>query len=333
VSIRLIAIDIDGTLTPSLGPPISPRNAAAVRAAEAAGIEVVIATGRRQAYAMPLVEQMGLGPASVMISSNGAVIRSFGGELIGRTFLSRESARKLCGELREWGTLVFTFDRPGRGGLVVEDLFQVRSRIERWVDANRAYLTEVRPIETAFDGAELPIQGMVCGTVEEMRQADAELRACGMDGEVALHRTEYEARNLCILDLLAPGCSKGVALAKLAGLRGLTPGEVMAIGDNLNDLEMLEYAGRPVVMGNAGQELLAVGRDRGWELTETNDGDGVACAIESVLAASSEISGRVRQPEGEMVGATAHTPQAYPEDHDGNLGRVKRKDTISGCAR
>lgn len=283
MSIRLIAIDVDGTLTPSSGPPISARNRAALRLAQEGGVEIVIATGRREAYAMPLVGTLGLAADSVMISSNGAVMRSFGGELIGRSFLAREAARRLCRELRAWETLVFTFDRPGAGALVVEDFAQLHARIERWAEANRPYLIEVRPIEAAFDGADLPIQGMVCGTIEEMRRAHAHLLALGMEGEVALHRTEYGARDLCILDLLALGCSKGVALAELARRRGFVPEEVMAIGDNLNDLEMLEYAGRPVVMGNAQEELLGIAQQQGWTITETNDRDGVASAIESVL--------------------------------------------------
>ena len=57
----------------------------------------------------------------------------------------------------------------------------------------------------------------------------------------------------------------------------------MAIGDNLNDLEMLEYAGRAVVMANASQEILALAQRRGWELTASNDDDGVALAVEEVL--------------------------------------------------
>ena len=296
MSIRLIAIDIDGTLTPTAGPPISSRNRAAVRAAQAAGIEIVIATGRREAYAMPLVGQMALGPNSVMISSNGAVMRSFRGELLSRSYLPRDTARRLCAELRSWGTLVFTFDKPGAGALVVEDLAQVRKRIDRWVDANRDYLSEVRPIEAAFDAQELPIQGMVCGTVEEMKRAYAHLTARGIDTEIALHRTEYQVRDLCILDLLAMGCSKGDALHRLAQLRGFRPEEIMAIGDNLNDLEMLEYSGRPVVMANAQAELLSIARARAWEITATNDLHGVALAIESILNAPAVKAPRLAEP-------------------------------------
>jgi Cof subfamily protein (haloacid dehalogenase superfamily) len=283
VNIQLIAIDIDGTLMPSTGPRISPRNCAAIRAAEAAGIEIVIATGRRQAYAMPLIAQLGLDESSVMISSNGAVVRGFDGQLSDRRFLPVETARQLSVALRGYGTMVFTFDREGTGALVIESMQQLHARIDRWVEANRPYLVEVQPIERAFDGGEEPIQGMVCGTVAEMMVAEKQLLASDLAGQIAMHRTEYAARNLSILDLLPAGCSKGAALDSLARIRGLEPDQIMAIGDNLNDLEMLKYAGRSVVMANASEEMLALALRRGWEVTASNDDDGVALAVEEVV--------------------------------------------------
>jgi Cof subfamily protein (haloacid dehalogenase superfamily) len=283
VSIQLIAIDIDGTLVPSTGPRISPRNCVAIRAAEAAGIEIVIATGRRQAYAMPLIAQLGLDENSVMISSNGAVVRGFDGQLLDRRFLPVETARQLSVALRGHGTMVFTFDREGTGALVIESMQQLHARIDRWVEANRPYLVEVQPIERAFDGGEEPIQGMICGTVAEMIAAEKQLLASDLAGQIAMHRTEYAARNLSILDLLPPGCSKGAALDSLARIRGLEREQIMAIGDNLNDLEMLEYAGRSVVMANASEEMLALALRRGWEVTASNDNDGVALAVEEVV--------------------------------------------------
>jgi hydroxymethylpyrimidine pyrophosphatase-like HAD family hydrolase len=102
-------------------------------------------------------------------------------------------------------------------------------------------------------------------------------------GQIAMHRTEYAARNLSILDLLPPGCSKGTALDSLARIRGLERNQIMAIGDNLNDLEMLEYAGRAVVMANAGEEVLSLAMRRGWEITASNNDDGVALAVEEVV--------------------------------------------------
>ncbi len=302
MSIKLIAIDIDGTLMPSNGPRISPRNCAALQAAEAAGIEIVIATGRRQAYAMPLIAQIGLDENSVMISSNGAVVRGFDGHLLDRRFLPAEIARELSVALRGYGTLVFTFDREGAGALVIEDMKQLHARIDRWVEANRPYLLEVQPIERAFDAGEEPIQGMICGTVAEMITAERRLLLSDVAGQIAMHRTEYAARNLSILDLLPPGCSKGAALDSLARIRGLEPDRIMAIGDNLNDLEMLEYAGRAVVMANASEDVLALALRQGWEVTASNDDDGVALAVEEVVRQTLAARDAEGNGEAEIAG-------------------------------
>lgn len=283
--IRLIAIDIDGTLLPSASPLMSRRNQESLRRAEAAGIEVVIATGRRHAYAMPLLRQAGLGDHTVLISSNGTVTRTFGGESIDRWLLPLETARKLCGLLRQFGgTTVFTFDRSGDHELVIESLRQLHERIAAWVEANSPYLKEVVPLERAFDGGESPVQAMVCGRVDEMRYAEEQLMESEFAGQIELHRTEYPRRDLGILDILPPGVSKGTALERLALRRGLGAGEIVAIGDNYNDLSMLEYAGHAVLMGNAPPELLEMAGEKGWRVTATNDGDGVAMTIDAILA-------------------------------------------------
>lgn len=292
---KLIAIDIDGTLLPSSGGTISDRNRRALRDAETAGIHIVIATGRRQAYAAPLIYPAGLRPETVLITSNGTVTRTLGGASVDRFFLPVETARELCPALRPFGgTAVFTFDREGPDGLVVESIDQVHARISAWVDANRPWIAEFRPLERAFDSGEPPIQGMVCGTVEAMRDAEAWLKASPFRRKIETHRTEYPLRGLSVLDILPPGCSKGIALCRLAESHGLEPAEVMAIGDNFNDLEMLEYAGQPVVMANAAPDLVQIALDRGWQLAPGNDDDGVAQTIESVLDALSVQSAGAR---------------------------------------
>ncbi len=286
-SVRLIAIDIDGTLLPSSGTTISERNCQALRAAHAAGIHVVIATGRRHAYALPIVEQAGLPSDSIMLSSNGTVVRSFAGDLLDRTLLSTATARALCGVLRTYGeTVVFTFDRDGEESLVVENLAAVHQQIARWVESNRTHIREITPLERAFDNGDQPIQGMMCGPIAVARAAETALLATPLGQAVAMHRTEYPDRDLGILDLLPPGCSKGVALDLLAQSYGLGAHEVMAIGDNFNDVEMLDYAGFPVLMGNSSPDMMAMAEARGWQIARTNDQDGVALVIEAALAAS-----------------------------------------------
>jgi hypothetical protein len=282
----MIAIDIDGTLLPSVGTRISERTCAALREAEAAGLEVVIATGRRQAYAMPLLSPIGLRPETVLITSNGTVTRTMAGQRMDRFFLPLETARALCPALRPYGTMVFTFDRDGPGELVLESLPALHERIALWVEANRPWIREVRPLERAFDGDEAPVQGMVCGGVGEMRRAEEGLTASALASQIEVHRTEYPARDLTIVDILPPGCSKGAALLRLAAKRGVARESILAIGDNWNDLKMLESAGRPFVMRNGAPELVELARQRGWEIAPANDEDGVAQVLESVLAGS-----------------------------------------------
>ena len=103
--------------------------------------------------------------------------------------------------------------------------------------------------------------------------------------ERALNRgMEFKrAEDLAILDILPPGCSKGVALCRLAESQDIAASEIMAIGDNFNDLEMLEFSGQPVVMANAAPELLQVARVRGWQVAASNDQDGVARILESLV--------------------------------------------------
>ena len=101
-------------------------------------------------------------------------------------------------------------------------------------------------------------------------------------------RTEYPARDLSILDLLPPGVTKGWALERLAAELGVERKETMAIGDNWNDVGMLEWAGQGIVMANAAAELRTLAKTRGWKQAPSNDDEGVAVVLESALAKLAE---------------------------------------------
>lgn len=285
-AIRLIAIDIDGTLLPGSGGVMSERTCRALREAQESGIEIVIATGRRQAYAVPIILPARLRSSTVMITSNGTVTRTLEGDRIDRFFLDPETCRSLCPVLREFGGLtVFTFDREGRGELVLESAEKLSEKISLWVEANLYSIEEFQPLERAFDGGEEAVQGMLCGDISTMRRAEEALLTMGYGDRIETHRTEYPLRDLAILDILPPGCSKGSALRQLSETRGILPEEVMAIGDNFNDLEMLRFAGNPVVMANSAPEILEIASERGWQIAASNNEDGVAQILESVIDA------------------------------------------------
>jgi hypothetical protein len=285
--VRLVAIDMDGTLLPTLSTTVSGRNGQALRAAQAVGITVAIATGRRAAYTAPLLEGLGLRADTPLITSNGAVTRTLGGQAMDGCHMEARVARGLCGLLRGFGSVVFTFDRPGHGELVLEDLEQAQGRIAMWVEANRHAIEVVKPLEDAFPDGNDPIQGMVTGSLARMRDAEKALKASEWAGACESMRTEYPARDLSILDLLPPGIHKGWALARLAARLGIDRRETMAIGDNWNDVGMMEWAGQAVVMANAAQELRTLAKVNGWKQAPSNDEDGVAVVLEKAIRKAS----------------------------------------------
>ena len=269
-------MDIDGTLIDSTL-DVPPANLQALKRAREAGIYIALVTGRRHRFAMPVAEQLGF--ESCLISSNGAITRSTSGELHYAEMLPRSTAHKLWEYMVDFsGCTVLTFDKEERGAIVVERTDELGTNIQRWIDKNRMYIEEVAPITTALVCD--PVQAMFCGTIERMAPAEARLNDGAFAGQISLLKTQYDHRDLCILDVLRYGCSKGSALARWAAHLGIPRNEVMAIGDNYNDIEMLEFAGFPFVMANASEDL----KGRGWPVTLHNEACGVAAAIDDVLA-------------------------------------------------
>ncbi len=284
--IRLLAVDIDGTLLNSQF-RIAQRDIEALRQAHACGIEVILVTGRRHAFALPTAAQMGFD--LWLISSNGAVTRSSAGESFHRDQLPVETCRELCSVMSAFrGNMVVTFDKESKGALVLERMDELTVSIQRWLEKNLEYIEFVVPLEKALTSD--PVQAMFCGPIARMSEALATLQSSPLRDRVTILRTEYEARDLTIVDVLNQGCSKGHAVERWATYRGIAPEQVMAIGDNFNDVEMLAFAGYPVIMGNACEELKA----RGWPVTLTSDECGVAAALEKVLSNASLFANTAR---------------------------------------
>lgn len=307
MTIRLLAIDIDGTLLDSDG-HVPDANRDAITRAMEAGVEIVLATGRRYDFARPIFEALP-GPLTLILS-NGAVVKTREGQTLMRHLLPRDVAREVLAHApghRESAAVIF--DRPREGQVVYEVIDWEHPQHHRFFATNRPYLAEVAPLEDCL--TEDPVQVMFSGGCAEMRALHFRLKAEATKKdsgdfrlkpeathtdsrgfrlqpevpaaeqtplfEVAL--TEYEHRDFSLVDIVRAGCSKGSALREWAAMRGVARDGVMAVGDNLNDLPMLEFAGTPVLMGNALGELKA----RGWAVTSTNDEAGVARAIETFV--------------------------------------------------
>ena len=269
--IRLIAVDIDGTLLDAAS-RLPDANRQAIGAAAARGIEVVLATGRAFHHALPVAKR--LDAPVTLIVNNGALVKTPDGETLARRPVPRHLARALIVDTRsDREGVALIFDRSDATQYVYERIDWSHPQRQWYYDRNRVYMTKVEPLETALDDD--PVQVAFTGGVADMRALAGRVRALPCARRLTVTLTEYEQRDFSLLDVTAQGCSKGAALGAWAARRGVPPAGIMAVGDNLNDLDMLELAGHPVVMGNAVAEL----KRCGWPLTAGHDEAGLARAI------------------------------------------------------
>ena len=268
--IRLIGIDIDGTLLDTQG-RMPEANCTAIHDAVAAGVHVALVTGRSYPFARPVAERL---PASIsLIVSNGAVERAMDGSTFVRRLLDKDTARQvLAATRRHRHAAALVFDRDFDRQVVYETMDWEHPGRQRYWSRNHSHIAQSIPLEDAL--VEDPIQVMYNGGVDDMRALFDWLRA--EVGGCAIQMTEYVQRDFSLVDVTSSEATKGRALAWRAQQLGLSRDEVMAIGDNFNDVEMLEFAGHPVLMDNAVDTL----KSRGWYVTAHQDEAGVAQAID-----------------------------------------------------
>ena len=285
MAIRLLALDLDGTLLNPRG-ELTERNRAAVKAARAAGVYVTVVTGRRFRDARPLVWQLGLDDVP-LISHNGALTKHVNTlETVSATLLPREAAREVLRVGRDagadalvsadpHGAGVMLYERISAGNRALEAYLLWSERIHgpeghesvRRVASLDEHLAD-EPIHMSFSGSCAPMARLQ--TLLERELGDA----------VKIYATIYPPRDFTLLDILNPTASKAFGLAAAAAEINATPAEIMAVGDNFNDLSMLQYAGTPVVMANADKQLRRI---PGFHRTAANSEDGVAQAIEKFI--------------------------------------------------
>ena len=259
--IRLLAIDLDGTLV-NHDLVLNPRDVAAVKAASAAGVTVVLATGRMFKSSLRFAEPLGLtGP---IINYQGAVIRDISsGEVWYRCELTLPMQQRVLelAERRDWHVNAYVDERVYTARARPEaDLYaristvpyEVVGPLSRWVqkDSTKMVLVDLDPDDVPARISEL---------------------AAWM-GEVARVTRSLD----WFIEVVNPEVSKARALALVADRLGITQADVCAIGDNTNDEDMVRWAGFGVAMGNAPASLKALAK----HVTGTVDEAGVAQVIE-----------------------------------------------------
>jgi Cof subfamily protein (haloacid dehalogenase superfamily) len=282
--IRLLALDLDGTLLNSLG-ELSERNFNAIAGARAAGVRVALVTGRRFRDARPLALKLGLDVP--VVAHNGALTKHARTlETVSASLLPLETAREVLrlGRAHRADPLV-SDDAAGAGLLVYDHLRDTHGPVAEYIEwsrrihgdeAERAIL-HVPSLEDYLDHA--PVHITFSGTSADIERLSV-IFAAELGARAKLMTTLYPSIDFGLVDVIHPDVSKGTGLAAVAAEHKLTPAEVMAVGDNHNDVEMLEFAGTRVAVSNAEPRVLALA---GIQVTGSNDEDGVAAAIEKFI--------------------------------------------------
>lgn len=274
---RVLALDIDGTLLNSRR-EISPRNRAAIAAAGDAGVRIALVTGRRYPAAKKIADLLPGRPALVL--HNGGLVIEESVAIRVRP-LARADAIAVVSFAKSVGAdPVVHFGHAGEGLLYVENASPSHTLLAYYLSRSHPDVRVVENLETAVEGeGDDPLQVMFGGSMNEMSELAGAIEARGL--KIHALRTVYPRDDLSLIDIVAPTVDKSEALGFLCARWGVEIGEVLAIGDNWNDREMLLTAGKGCVMGNADPELRALG----LEVLPGNDDDGVAYAVERFVLA------------------------------------------------
>ncbi len=283
--IKLLALDLDGTLLDSRG-RISEANKLAIRKAEERGVLVTIATGRRFRDARPVALEAEFN--APIITHNGALLKFAQTlETVAYSLIETETVREILRVGREFGgDALLSCDPHGKGRLLYDTVSEDNIPLQKYIvwskrlhgdEAEEAVhhvenledvLHETETVHVSFSGCCAPMAEMEMVLKNELHSTANVLT------------TVYPQLDFTLIDILPPDASKGIGLEKLTVIENITAENVMVIGDNFNDLQMLEFAGMPVVMGNASPELLE--REE-FYTTLSNDESGVAAAIEKFI--------------------------------------------------
>ena len=267
-NIRVLALDLDGTLTND-EKIVTPRTRAALDAAAAQGVTIVLASGRPTAGITPLAKELGLDKnGGCILAYNGGKIVDCGtGDTLYQVQLPAEYVPELCAFAAEQGVTIITYDQQGvvtehpDDPWALKECFTCKLPI-KGVDSLPAYV-------------DYPISKMLITLDPARRDAVCVAGRARFEGRVDLYPSSP-----FFIEAVPMGVAKDASLAALLERLGLTRANLMACGDGLNDRSMISFAGVGVAMQNAEDAVKAVAD---YVTTADNNHDGVAEAIEKFI--------------------------------------------------
>ena len=269
---RLVALDIDGTILNS-EEELSPRTRKVILQVQERGVQVVLATGRRLVRTLPWAQALGL--TQPLIVHNGAVIfEQASGEILLQEGVDLQMAQVLQRELeaRFLNYVVYTGESAGEEVLAPLGTWQEpENLLLRYLGENAEFVDQVR-LQSA------PIRISI---VDLPRKVDPfyEYLSDTYGDQIKAMLFGTQCDDWRGIEIIPPNCSKGTGLAHVAEKLNVSAAEVVAMGDNVNDLEMIRWAGLGVAMENAPPEL----KDQAKGIAPSNDQDGVAVILEGLF--------------------------------------------------
>lgn len=283
--IRLLALDLDGTLLNSRG-EITRRNLEAIEKSRALDVRIAVVTGRRFRDCRPIALELGLDVP--VISHNGALTKHAETlETVAILPLPLSAARQALEIGKRFGAdALVSDDHDGLGVLIYDHVSGDNAAFYQYLSWSRRVHGEEEGAKSVQEVSSLneyldhdPIHLSFSGGCVQMKQLEDLLRT-QMGGTVRIFCTIYPEKDFTLIDIVNASVSKGAGVAAAAAEIGVEADEIMAIGDNYNDLEMLLFAGTGVVMANAPSSLREI---KGLHPTASNVEDGVALAIEQFI--------------------------------------------------
>lgn len=268
MTVKMIAFDIDDTLLSSEG-KILDSTKAAVKKALGQGIKIVLCTGRPLAGVTPYLQELGVsGDDQFVVTNNGAIIESISGNIIAKRVLDNASYRKLVQYGHDNGLKYYALDDESNVYTDDRDINRI-AVVQAWENRAGIYFRSPDELPNDFEVTKVAYVG-------EKSDLDPYEDA-----------VKEEFKDMCyivragewFLELMHKNVSKAQGLQDLSEKLDISPDEIMAFGDEQNDIPMFKFVGNAVCMDNGSDKAKSYADN----ITDTNDNDGIAKAMDKFV--------------------------------------------------